>query len=437
MSYIPITPQGGVANGSAIEFSTPGDKTARIVSQAVSRRTGSRGTNQRMASGITENFSVIVHCHLCWDWVWQRPQQFLSRLSQRHKILFVETVGPDPHLAAPHARFRSADGFPNITILRIQFPSWQWGDGELVDRERRRLVQQALKSDLVAGQFENPVQWFYDPMAVTAFGEQMNEVATVYDCMDELSKFKGAPPVIAEREQELLALADVVFTGGRKMYESKSRFNDNCHFYGCGVDAAHFGKAREESTAVPDDIAPLKTPVLGYFGVVDERMDYELVARLADANRDWSVVIIGPAIKVDPAAFPRRPNLHWLGGRDYKDLPACCKGFDVCLMPFAMNEHTEFINPTKSLEYMATGREIVSSAVPDVISNFGSVVKVARSHDEFIQLCRQAAEQPDQKAIARGLEMASENSWESIVNKLEEHIRDVLVQNNSEVKAAA
>jgi len=369
--------------------------------------------------------------------VWQRPQQFLSRLSARHKILFVETVGPDPHLAASYARFRSADGFPNVTILRIQFPTWQWGDGDFVDRERRRLVQQALKSELVAGQFENPVQWFYDPMAVTAFGGWMNEAAVVYDCMDELSKFKGAPPAIAEREQELLALADVVFTGGRKMYESKSRFNDNCHFYGCGVDVEHFGKAREEATQVPDDIAQVRKPVLGYFGVIDERMDYELVAKLADANPEWSIVMIGPAIKVDPASFPQRSNLHWLGGREYKDLPACCKGFDVCLMPFAMNESTQFINPTKSLEYMAAGREIISSAVPDVISNFGSVVKVAHSHDGFIQLCRAAVARPDQKAIERGLGMASENSWESIVNKLEQHIRDVLVRNNNEVMAAA
>lgn len=438
MSYTPIATQERTVNGTLTASAASADKTSRIVSQAKAKRPISPGNESRAETpDAPENFPIIVHCHLGWDWVWQRPQQFLSRLSARHKILFVETVGPDPQLAAPYARFRTADGFPNITILRLQFPEWQWSDGEFVDRERRRLVQLALKSDLLAGQFENPVQWFYDPMAVTAFGGQMNEIATVYDCMDELSKFKGAPPAIIEREQQLLALADVVFTGGRKMWESKSPFNANCHFYGCGVDVAHFGKARDESTPVPDDLAQLKKPVLGYFGVVDERMDYELVAKLADANPNWSVVMVGPAIKVDPAAFPQRPNLHWLGGRDYKDLPAICKGFDVCLMPFAMNEHTQYINPTKSLEYMATGREIVSSAVPDVISNFGSVVKVAHSHDEFIQLCRAAAERPDREAIDRGLKMASENSWESIVDKLDQHIRDVLAHNNTEVLAAA
>lgn len=456
MSYMPLSPVMG----------KNGEETAVTSTSAAKSRPRSRAGRQKSASNRTLNsqqstlhpqeplrhkptlnsavasppaakedqhstltsFPIIVHCHLCWDWVWQRPQQFLSRLSERHRILFVETIGPDPHLAAPYARFRAADGFPNITLLRLQFPEWQWSDGALVDRERRRLVQEALKSDLLSGQFENPVQWFYDPMGVTAFAGHMNESATVYDCMDELSKFRGAPPAIVERERELLKRAHVVFTGGRKMFEAKSRYHDNCFFYGCGVDVAHFGRAREAGTMIPTEIANLPGPVLGYFGVVDERMDYDLIAKLADANPAWSVVMIGPTTKVDPNTLPRRANLHWLGGRDYKELPACCKVFDVCLMPFALNEHTEFINPTKSLEYMATGRVVVSSAVPDVVSNFGSVVKVARNHDHFITLCKEQAAEPDQKAIERGLKMASENSWESIVNKLEGHIRDVLVQ---------
>jgi glycosyltransferase involved in cell wall biosynthesis len=170
----------------------------------------------------------------------------------------------------------------------------------------------------------------------------------------------------------------------------------------------------------------IQKPVLGFFGVVDERMDYELIARLADANPNWSVVIIGPRTKVEESVLPKRSNIHWLGGRDYKELPAYCKAFDVCLMPFALNEATEYINPTKSLEYMATGRPIVSSAVADVVRNFGSVVHIGNSHDEFIELCRQALAQPDSERIQRGLEMAADNTWESIVAKLEGHMMDAL-----------
>ncbi len=217
-----------------------------------------------------------------------------------------------------------------------------------------------------------------------------------------------------------------MFTGGRKLYETKSRWNDNCHFYGCGVEGDHFGRARAAETVVPPEIARLPKPILGFFGVVDERMDYELVAKLADASARWSVVIIGPTIKVDPQALPQRPNLHWLGGRPYADLPACSKGFDLCLMPFALNESTEFINPTKALEYMATGRQIVSTAVPDVVRNFGGVVKIARGHEEFIALCRQALEQPDYAAIGKGLQLVAENSWDAIVAELENHLQEAL-----------
>jgi hypothetical protein len=395
--------------------------------RSTARKRKSINGRRRAKKEFRKDYPIVVHCHLCWDWVWQRPQQFISRLSQRHKILFVETVAPAPDLAWPMARYRNAQNFPNVTILTLQFPAWRWNDGDYVDAERRRIVQEFIAGP-GAGQFEDAVQWFYDPMAVPAFAGHIGEVLTVYDCMDELSKFRCAPPEIIQRETELLSRADVVFTGGRKLFEAKSEHNDNCHFYGCGVDCEHFGKARADETKVAADLAGISKPVLGYFGVVDERMDYELIARLADANSKWSVVMIGPTMKVDEAMLPKRPNLHWLGQRSYMDLPAYCKGFDVCLMPFALNESTEFINPTKALEYMATARMIVSSAVPDVVSNFGSVVKVARDQDEFIALCRGAVEAPERDRIENGLKMASENTWERIVGKMEEHIEEALLK---------
>ena len=418
MSYTPIESNAALARISLDDSSLMAPQNSALNA----RRNG----HSRRWDGST-NYPIIVHCHLCWDWVWQRPQQFISRLSQTHRILFVETLAPDATLVTPLAQLRTPNELPNITILRLQFAAWRWSDGQFIDLERRRILREALHGPL-AGQFDNPLQWFYDPMAVTAFAGHMGEIGTVYDCMDELSKFRGAPPQILEREKELLARADVVFTGGRKLYESKSRHNSNSHFYGCGVDVAHFGKARSAETQIPEDLESIPGPRLGFFGVVDERMDYELLARLADANPNWSVVIIGPRTKVEEGALPRRANLHWLSGREYAALPAYCKGFDVCLMPFALNESTEHINPTKSLEYMATGRPIVSSAVPDVVTNFGGVVKVADSHQQFIELCRQAIQSPDQAAIERGLQMAAENTWESIVSKLEDHIQDALAR---------
>ena len=378
------------------------------------------------SNNSNSNWPIIVHCHLRWDGVWQRPQQFLSRLSLKHPVLFVE----GPILVEgdrSEAKLYQAPKYPNITILQPFIPKARFHDGVWVDRERHRLVQEALARE-VPGNFRAPVQWFYDPMAVTAFAGKMNERAIVYDCMDELSQFKFAPPEIVSRERELLAQADVVFTGGRRMCQSKSRFNDNCHFYGCGVEVSHFGKARSQELEVPEELRQLNGPVLGYFGVVDERLDYELIAALVAANSDWHVVMVGPVVKVDPASLPQHPRLHWLGRREYADLPAYTKGFAVCLMPFALNEATEYINPTKALEYMATGKPIVSTAVSDVVANFGSVVKVARSQEQFIEFCQREVKNPDGAAISAGLRMAAENEWDVIVQALESHVEEALMK---------
>ncbi len=373
----------------------------------------------------SSSYPIIVHCHLRWEGVWQRPQQFLSRISQRHKILFVE--GPILHEtdAAPTYELIEVPQYPNVTVMRTHFPASRFQNGAWVDAERLRLLQEAMRNEL-KGAFDEPVQWFYDPMAAPCFVGKLNERAVVYDCMDELSQFKFAPPELRAREKTLLAAADVVFAGGRKMWLSKSKQNDNAHFYGCGVDVKHFAKARAKETEIPADVASLKQPILGYFGVVDERLDYELIAKLADANRDWSVVMVGPVVKVDPASLPKRENIHWLGRREYAQLPNYTKAFDVCMMPFALNEATEYINPTKALEYMATAKPIVSTAVPDVVSNFGEVVSIAISPDCFVEMCERALANPDEEAIERGLKMADNNQWEAIVAKLEGHIEDVL-----------
>jgi len=307
----------------------------------------------------------------------------------------------------------------------MHLPSSRWSDGKYIDRERRRVLKRVLAGEL-AGRFDDAILWFNDPMAVTAFAGHLDESLIVYDCMDELSQFKGAPPALMEREYDLLELADVVFCGGRKMRDKRLPFNANSHFYGTGVDCRHFGSALSDRLPIAPEIAALDGPVLGYFGVIDERIDYDLLAALADADPKWHVVMVGPTTKVDPASFPKRSNLHFLGGRPYLQLPALTKGFSVALMPFARNEATEYINPTKALEYMAAGRPVVSTALDEVKSNFKSVARIANSHREFIALCRREVESPSKTRIARGLRLAAENTWEAIVGKMEIHIADAL-----------
>jgi glycosyltransferase involved in cell wall biosynthesis len=399
-------------------------------------RLSSANSSPPLALPRNAAFPIIVHSHLGWDWVWQRPQQFHSRLSQRHRILFVEGPVAREGLTSAQVSLREVADYPNIIVLQMEMPAGRWNDGAWVDKERRRLVESVLSGPLRAD-FQDPVRWFYDPMAVTAFAGHLNESAIVYDCMDQLSKFRGAPAELVRRERELLAIADVVFAGGPKIWKDKLNYNANCYSFGCGVDVEHFGKASHPSTIVPDDIADLPKPIYGYIGVIDERIDYDLVAALAEKNGRGSVVMVGPWTKVDPSTFPRCENLHWLGQREYSQLPSYAKGFDVCLMPFALNEATEFINPTKALEYMATGRPIVSTAIEDVILQFEDVVKVARSHDDFVFRCERAAARPNPLAIRRGLKLAKANTWESIVSQLETHVAAVLNTQRSVASDAA
>src|ERR1043166_3795027 len=222
----------------------------------------------------SHDFPIIVHSHLRWDGVWQRPQQFLSRLSKNHRVLFVEGPVLLPKDFQPYYELKSVPHFPAVTVMQTFFPETRFSDGIWIDAQRYSLLKGALTGPL-AGQFDQPVQWFYDPMAVEAFANKLRDAAIVYDCMDELSQFRFAPPELMGRERKLLAQAHLVFTGGRKLFESKRRFNRNCHFYGCGVEVDHFAKALAGPTKISPDLKSLPAPILGYFGVVDERIDYD------------------------------------------------------------------------------------------------------------------------------------------------------------------
>ena len=283
------------------------------------------------------------------------------------------------------------------------------------------------------GAFADAVQWFYTPLPAPTMLGAFGERGVVYDCMDELSQFRFAPPELVESESILLDRADIVFTGGRKLFDAKSRRHRNVHFFGCGVDVDHFAKARRDSTPIADELRDLPRPILGYFGVIDERLDYPLIARLANSFENGSVVFVGPVVKIDPLELPKRENLHWLGQRTYERLPEYVKGFDVCLMPFALNAATEYINPTKTLEYMAAGKPIVSTPVSDVVRNFTPIVQVAPS-DEFIHAVATST-RADNSRIEAGLARARSSTWESIVGQMSDLIDTALTSKRMEKSA--
>jgi UDP-galactopyranose mutase len=311
-----------------------------------------------------------------------------------------------------------------------------------VQGQAREDALRGLLDELVAGVEGDLLRWYYTPMMLS-FSRHLDAVCTVYDCMDELANFKFAPPELTILERELMGLADVVFTGGYSLWEAKRDRHPNIHPFPSSVDRPHFAKARvlrEE----PADMAELPKPRFGFYGVVDERMDLGLLASVAEARPEWSIVVVGPVVKIDPADLPRRPNLHYLGGKGYEDLPRYLSGWDVALMPFAINESTRFISPTKTPEYLAGGRPVVSTPIVDVVRHYGELegVKVASTPEEFLAACDQALALSRSKGdwLKEVDQALSALSWDETFSRMNQEIGRVIVQRDqaaSEVLAQA
>jgi UDP-galactopyranose mutase len=306
----------------------------------------------------------------------------MTRFARARKVIFWEEPVPGPADETPRLNSRVCEesGVVVVTPVLVEGLSTEERDEQL----------KGLLDAMLAGLEGDLIRWYYTPMMLN-FSRHLEAVCTIYDCMDELANFKFAPPELTILEKELMGLADVVFTGGYSLWEAKRDRHPNIHPFPSSVDRAHFAKARVLRDE-PSDQARLPWPRLGFYGVVDERMDLDLIAALADARPEWSVVIVGPVVKIDPADLPRRANVHYLGGKGYDDLPRYLAGWDVALMPFAINESTRFISPTKTPEYLAGGRPVVSTPIVDVVRHYGDLeaVKVAGTQDEFITACDQA-----------------------------------------------
>ena len=380
--------------------------------------------NARSNRRDTGRYGIVVFSHLRWGFVWQRPQQFLSRFAKKHPILFVE----EPFFDAAEgggARLEMHSVMPNVTVACPHCPpSWS-ADPDMPDK-LRAWTGEAIDAMNDSGDFDAPLLWYYSPMdAAWSLGHFANR-GVVYDCMDELSQFTGAPKALVNNEARLMEHADVVFTGGYNLWTKKREQHGNVHFFGCGVEYAHFGQAQDDDTAVPPDVDFMPRPILGWFGVVDERVDYRMVGEMARARPDWSFAMVGPVVKVDPNLLPHAPNLFWLGGRDYGVLPNYCRAFDVNMMCFALNAATEYINPTKALEYLATGKPIVSTPVKDVVRQYSDLVDIADSPEAFVAAAENALRNPDRERIARGVDLAKASSWESTVATMQGLIRDAI-----------
>lgn len=369
-----------------------------------------------------ERPTLICFSHLRWNFVFQRPQHLMSRFANDMTVVFWEEPIEVGRKETPFLKVREAEDFPNVRIVVPHLP-------EGMTEERREAALKRLLDAYQAGLSRPLAAWYYTPMMLP-FSRSLDTSAIVYDCMDELSKFRFAPENLLSLEQELIDRADLVFTGGSSLYEAKKDRHHSVHCFPSSVDRCHFAKARGGQFD-PRDQEDLPHPRLGFYGVIDERFDIDLLDKVAQARPDWSLVMVGPVVKISEDELPRRPNIHYLGSKTYGQLPAYLGGWDVALMPFAMNDSTQFISPTKTPEYLAGGRPVVSTPVRDVVRHYGHLqgVKIAGDAESFVAACDEALElarDRDGDWLAEADLMLSSTSWDTTQARMSGLIAEVL-----------
>ncbi|HEY9489459.1 MAG TPA: glycosyltransferase family 1 protein [Chryseosolibacter sp.] len=356
-----------------------------------------------MITKPTSAYHLICFSHLRWDFVYQRPQHLLSRFAQNFKVYYVE----EPVFDASSDTLQVSKPAENLWVV---VPHLREGlsEEESSARQKELLANLFIENDIVQYFF-----WYYTPMAL-AVSDHFNPSLIIYDCMDELAAFKFAPQSLKDREKELFRKADLVFTGGYSLYEAKKNRHADVHPFPSSIDAEHFFKAREYS-ADPADQENIPHPRIGYFGVIDERMDLTLIEGIARRKPEWHIVMVGPVAKVSPDVLPKLPNIHYLGMKSYNELPAYISGWDIAMLPFAHNESTRYISPTKTPEYLAAGRPVISTPIIDVLRQYGrnGLVNIAGTPEEFVRVASLELENNDREDWLQQInEFLSHNSWD-------------------------
>jgi glycosyltransferase involved in cell wall biosynthesis len=362
------------------------------------------------------DFDVVCFSHLRWDFVFQRPQHLMTRFAFGRRLFFIEE--PVFHDGIDQLEISERGGGVMVCLPRIAHGTpKEEVTGVISDQVQKLLADQDS---------DRYIAWFYTPMMLDiAVG--LDPLATIYDCMDELSGFRGAPPELCERERLLMEKADLVFTGGHSLYEAKRSRHHSVHAFPSSVEVSHFGRALEINDD-PSDQELIPHPRIGFAGVIDERLDIDLLGKMAELRPDWQFVMIGPVVKISEDDLPRRTNIHYLGMKAYDQLPGYLAGWDVAIMPFALNESTKYISPTKTPEYLAAGLPVVSTPITDVVRPYGEMglVHIASTAEEFVAGIDAAMQEDAYLRMQQVNGFLSENSWDRTFEAMSSLIKDVI-----------
>lgn len=381
---------------------------------------------------MSRDYDLICLSHLRWDSVYQRPQHLLTRCARERRVFFVE----EPIGDAPRPHLEVSDRQNGVRVVVPHLPEGmiaEDGARDDADAAQRELIDDFL----VAQEIRRYVLWYYTPIAM-GFTRHLTPLGVVYDCMDELSGFAKARPELPGREQELFRSASVVFTGGQSLYEAKRSRHPRVYAFPSGVDADHFRAARLERQD-PADQEVIPRPRVGFYGVIDERMDLDLLKGIADARPDWQLVLIGPLSKIDCETLPWRSNIHYLGPRSYGELPAYLSGWDAAILPFARNASTRFISPTKTPEYLAAGRPVVSTSIRDVVKPYGErgLVRIADSVADFVAALEAALAEERETRLPHVDAFLRQMSWDRTWERMSRLIDGAVTLPNEEAAGLA
>ena len=371
---------------------------------------------------IANGTDLICFSHLRWNFVYQRPQHLMSRLGKIFRTFFIE-----------EPLFHDADDTYELKLTEesvwVVTPFLNKADNSRVSIVARQ--QHLLNLLFAAKKIRRFISWYYTPMALK-ISNHLKPVMTVYDCMDELSAFKFAPAELKMMEAELFSKAQVVFTGGHSLYQAKKKAHHNIHPFPSSIDKMHFYQARKQ-VSEPADQQPIPHLRFGFYGVIDERFNIRLVQEVAEKRPDWQLVLVGPVVKINPDDLPGNSNIHYLGNKSYNELPCYLSGWDFAIIPFEKNESTRYISPTKTPEYLAAGKPVISTSITDVVSPYGNnhLVYIADNADDFIAAAEMELAKSPSEVNAWQLQVDSflkHVSWDFTAGQMLEKMKDCMLE---------
>jgi UDP-galactopyranose mutase len=369
---------------------------------------------------------ILCFSHLRWNFVFQRPQHLMVRFADHGRVFFIEEATFD----AERPSLDVSEPRRNVFVCVPRLPPGT--EPATVDG----LVTELVDGLVAEKGLDTYLNWFYTPMMLP-LSKNLRPAAVVYDCMDQLSAFKNAPSELQVREHDLFKTADLVYTGGRSLFEAKKNDHPAIYAFPSSIDKSHFSKARDITSDIPEQ-AEIPHPRIGFVGVIDERADLDLLAQVADRCQNMNFIMVGPVVKIDAESLPQRSNIHYLGQKSYDDLPAILAGWDVAMMPFALNESTRYISPTKTPEYLAAGLSVVSTPIADVVDPYGNagLVRIAATAEEFCSSLEESLSDNSAERNKKADEFLHELSWDTTFESMRTLINKAIDKKASKPLAA-